>query len=161
MAERQKYFDRNVLWMKQQTETSPLPLVPVAGGLKSSGNVCPGPTDGGNLSFEQVKMAVLQVLSSEECSALLAVLPRCRKHLDWLSWTPQSGLKKPRGCPDGKKCSRPHAVNADDLYGDIDHEQLAYWLGEKQSNTSKKGLSLIPFGSLARKKSAQMMMGRC
>ena len=53
MQERQKYFDRNVHWKKQQTETLPLPLVPVAQGLRSSGNVCPGPTDGGNLSFEQ------------------------------------------------------------------------------------------------------------
>ena len=129
MQERQNYFERNVRRKKQeQTETETLPFVPVAQaqGLNSSGNVCPGPTDGGNLSFEETKMAVLQVLSDEECSALLAVLPRCQKHLDWLSWTPESGLKRPRGCLAGWKCGRPHAVNADDLYGDIMPEQLEY-----------------------------------
>ena len=44
-GERQKFFDRHIQW-KKQTETSPLPLVPVAGGLRDSGNVCPGaPTE--------------------------------------------------------------------------------------------------------------------
>ena len=141
MQERQNYFERNVRMKKQeQTETETLPFVPVAQalGLNSSGNVCPGPTGGGNLSFEETKMAVLQVLSDEECSALLAVLPRCQKHLDSLCWTAESGLKKPLGCGAGKKCNRPHAVSADDLYGDIDPEQLKYWKIQKKINTDKK-----------------------
>ena len=155
MQERQNYFERNVHWKKQeQTETETLPFVPVAQtlGLKSSGNVCPGPTGGGNLSFEETKMALLHVLSDEECSALLAVLPRCQKHSDSLCWKPESGLKKPLGCGAGKKCNRPHAVSADDLYGDIDPEQLKYWKIQKKINTDKKGLSVIPFGRLTRKK---------
>ena len=61
----------------------------------SSSVVPPGPADGGALDFRNTKMAVLGTLSEEERSALLAVLPRCQKHLDYLGHDPNSGLRWP------------------------------------------------------------------
>jgi hypothetical protein len=102
------------------------------------------------MDFTQMKMAVLQKLSDEDLLALLAVLPRRKKYMMYVGWDPNSGLPQPKGCRAGKKCSRPHAVSADDPYGDINEEQLKYF----KSPNITCGVNLLPYvrGHVARKR---------
>ena len=115
----------------------------------SSSVVPPGPADGGALDFRNTKMAVLGTLSEEERSALLAVLPRCQKHMDYLGHDPNSGLRTPNVCRHEKKCSRPHAVSAEDPYGDIMKDHLEYF----KSTGATNGIHILPYvrGTRARK----------
>ena len=55
-------------------------------------------------------------------------------------------MKRPKGCSDAKRCSRPHAVSAEDPYGDIISEQLDYFLLAKDT----RGIDILPFGTLGR-----------
>ena len=147
---RQNNFEKYVVWKK---EGSAEEWHPPAG--PESSLVCPGPQEGGALDFSSVKMAIVQTTSEEEQAALLAVLPRCRKHLDYLTWDARSGLKRPAGCKAGKACSRPHALSARDPYGDIDPKQLSHFKISGVTN----GISILPAGNLARKRNSRGITG--
>ena len=139
---RRDVFQRRVVWQREEVPNKPWKRP--AGSTTD----CPGPPEGGALDFRSCKMAFVQTLSSKECSALLAVLPRCRKHLDYLGWRPESNTEKPIGCTEMKKCNRPHAVSAEDPYGDIQRGQLDYFNNEAVT----KGIRILPFGTLSRVK---------
>ena len=65
---RRDVFQRRVVWQREEGPNKPWKRP--AGSTTD----CPGPPEGGPLDFTSCKMAVLQTLSSEECSAVLAVL---------------------------------------------------------------------------------------